>query len=119
MCGAGGFVAVNGGLGARIQLRLEPDHAVGEPGNGRGAVGDGQADGSRWHVQDILLGEHSAPGIAEDVKGFQPECAHHGAHLGHRAPHCPQIHVGRAFGVSAAKLIPEDDFPFAGQSLQR
>lgn len=120
MRGAGGLVTVDGRLCGGVQLRLQARHHLRELRDGGNAVRDGEAGGAgRSRVQNVLLGQHPAPGISEQMEPVQPQGAHHGIHLGHRAFHGPKAGIRWAFGVAAAELIPEDDLAVGGQPPQR
>jgi hypothetical protein len=70
-------------------------------------------------VQDVLHGQHAAPGTAEQVQSGQAEG---GADLGqflNEPLDGPQRGVVRAFGPPAAQLVVEDDLAAVGERLER
>ena len=66
-------MTVDRGLGRRIQLRLQAGDHVREPGID--AMLFEMVRLAAWrHIKGVLLRQHPAPGVAEDVKAVQPEC---------------------------------------------
>jgi hypothetical protein len=96
----------------RLAVADPADHA------GRAAAQD-QALQRRPAVQDVLHGQHPAPGTAEEVQAVKFKSRTDLREFLHEAFHVPQGDVGRAVRTAAAQLVVEEDPAAFGQDLER
>src|ERR1700733_13499778 len=70
-------------------------------------------------VQDVLHGQHAAPGTAEQVQSFQVERGADDGQFLDEAIDGPQGEIVGAFGAAAAELVVEDDLTAVGEGFER